>query len=78
MPTFRVCFDFKWQGSFDTLDEAVEWAREVSKTGRETWVIERRGLLRRHYFRAGFPEDRAEELERAWRKRPRPTGAYSN
>ena len=65
MATFRVMFDGKWQENFATLDEAVEWAREVSLTGRRTWVIERRGLS--HRFRAGFPEDRGEELETAWK-----------
>jgi hypothetical protein len=61
---FRVAFDGEWQGEFDDLTEAVEWAREVSLTGRKTWVIERKGLS--HRFRAGFPEDRANELEKEW------------
>jgi hypothetical protein len=65
MATFRVMFDGEWQEDFATLDEAVEWAREVSLTGRRTWVIERRGLSYR--FRGGFPEDRVEELEEAWK-----------
>jgi hypothetical protein len=64
MPKFRVAFDGKWQGDFDNLSDAVEWAREVSMTGRKTWVIERRRLI--HRFRAGFPEGREEELRAEW------------
>jgi hypothetical protein len=64
MSTFRVAFDGGWQEDFDDLEDAMDWAREVSLTGRKTWVIERHGLS--HRFRAGFPEDRAEELEEEW------------
>jgi hypothetical protein len=58
MARFRVAFDGEWQGEFDTLSEAVEWAQEVSSTERTTRVVERRPffLVR---LRAVFPEDRA-------------------
>jgi hypothetical protein len=64
MSRFRVAFDGEWQEDFDTLAEAEEWAREVSLTGRKTWVIERHGLS--HRFRAGFPEGQERELREAW------------
>ena len=64
MSTFRVCFDGKWQGKFDTLAEASQWAQEVAETGRTVIVIERHGL--RHDFRAAFPEERATEAKQAW------------
>ena len=65
MPTFRVAFDGEWQEKFDTLGEAVEWAQEVSATGRTTWVVEHR--LRGDLLRATFPEENREDAERAWR-----------
>ena len=60
---FSVAFDGQWQEEFDTLSEAVEWAQEVSATGRMTWVAERRPffLVR---LRAVFPESRAQEGKR--------------
>lgn len=51
---------------FETLPEAVEYAQEVGWTGRLTLVIEWRGLFRAHRFRAAFPEERAQEGEKAW------------
>jgi hypothetical protein len=63
--TFRVGFDGKWQGDFDTLADAEEWAKEASLAGRVVFVIERRLLGNR--FRAAFPEERAEEAEAAWK-----------
>ena len=62
--TFRVAFDNHWQGNFDTLADAMEWAQEVSATGRTVLVIERRGLSSR--FRAAFPQERAREIEEDW------------
>src|SRR5512144_2928235 len=43
---FCVAFDGQWQEDFDTLSEAVQWAQEVSATGRMTWVAERRPFFR--------------------------------
>ena len=67
MAVFRVSFDGKWQEDFDNLRDAVEWAEEVSETGRMTWVVEFRlaGLSKR--LRATFPEERREEAEERWR-----------
>jgi len=62
---FRVAFDGEWQEDFDTLADAVEWAQEVSLTGRTTYVVERRAHV--HRVRAAFPEERAKEAKRAWR-----------
>jgi hypothetical protein len=72
MPTFRVAFDGEWQGDFDTLADAVEWAEEVAMTGRMTYVIERRVLLSR--FRTAFPQERAAELKKHWKKWSWPMG----
>jgi hypothetical protein len=72
MATFRVAFDGEWQEDFDTLAEAAEWAQEVSRTGRMTWVVERRRLsLRQLRLRAVFPEERAEEAREAWKQSAR-------
>jgi hypothetical protein len=65
---FRVAYDGSWQEEFQTLTEALECAREVSQTGRVTYVIEWRGFLRGHRFRAGFPEERAGEAEEEWKE----------
>jgi hypothetical protein len=70
MSRFRVSFDGQWQEDFDTLDEAEEWAQEVSSTGRMAWVVERRPffLVR---LRRVFPEDRELEGKKAWRREQR-------
>lgn len=76
---FRVSFDGEWQEDFGTLDEAIEWAQEVSLTGRMTWVVERH-IFTPHFWRlrAAFPEDRAEEARRLWEAaRSANVGAYS-
>jgi hypothetical protein len=65
---FRVAFDGAWQGDFDILTDAVEWAQDVSATtGRETWVVERRFLGFSERLRASFPEERRERAEELWR-----------
>jgi hypothetical protein len=66
MARFRVAFDGRWQEDFDTLPEAEEWAQEVSATGRTTYVIEHRRLS--NHFRLAFPEERADEAKRAWKR----------
>ena len=68
MGAYRVCFDGKWQGSFDDCQDALGWAREVSETGRLVWVVHRR-LIRLPKLIAVFPEDQAEEGRRLWRNR---------
>jgi sigma54-dependent transcription regulator len=63
MATYRVAFDGKWQGRFDDLSSAVEWAQEVAETGRMTWVVEHRRSRLRARLRAAFPEERRDEAE---------------
>lgn len=63
---FRVAFDGRWQASFQQLDDAIKYAREASKTGTMTWVVQGRFLGMLPKFVAGFPEDRQEEVEKAW------------
>jgi hypothetical protein len=72
MSTFRVCFDGEWQEDFDTLADATQWAQEVSLTGRATYVIERRLFI--SHFRSAFPEERADELRKHWKKWSWPSG----
>jgi hypothetical protein len=52
MSTYRVAFDGKWHGDFDSLPDSLEWAQEVSLTERMASVVERRALV--HVFRAGW------------------------
>ena len=54
--TFHVAFDEAWQTDFESLADAVEWARVVSGTGRMTWVVERReeGLTRDRCRLSGY------------------------
>ncbi|MGC1801991.1 MAG: hypothetical protein WA701_16530 [Solirubrobacterales bacterium] len=65
MAKFLVGFDGKWHEKFDSLDEAVEWAQEVSETGREVWVAER-SWFGRGRLRAVFPEERRKMAEAVW------------
>lgn len=67
--SFHVAFDEKWQGDFESLADAVEWAEVVSRTtGRMTWVVERmegnRSVACR--LRTTFPEERREEAGEIW------------
>jgi hypothetical protein len=65
MARYTVGFDNRWQETFDDLDEATAWAREVAATGRTVEVIGRRlGLFA--YFITGFPESEREKLEARW------------
>lgn len=65
MARYTVGFDNRWQESFDDLEEATAWAREVAATGRTVEVIGRRfGLFA--YFVAGFPESEHEKLKARW------------
>ena len=69
MSKFRVAFDGRWQEDFEDLQDALEWAQEVSETGRVAWVVERRGIRLR--LKAVFPEDRAKEAEEEWKRQRR-------
>lgn len=67
MARYTVGFDNRWQESFDDLDEATAWAREVAATGRTVEVIGRRfGFA---HFVTAFPESEREALKARW-KRP--------
>ena len=73
MATYRVAFDDKWQGDFEDVDEAFEWARAVGETGRMAYVAAFRGpvmrLVARPELIAVFPENRAEEGKELWKTR---------
>jgi hypothetical protein len=72
MATYRVCFDGKWQGTFDDRDEALAWARDVGDTDRIVHVAQRR--LGGMKLVAVYPESRAEEGRELWRGRGRGHG----
>jgi len=64
MARYTVGFDNRWQASFDDLNEATAWAREVAATGRTVEVITRRfGFAR---FVTAFPESEREALRARW------------
>lgn len=73
MARYTVGFDNRWQESFDDLDEATAWAREVAETGRTVEVIARRfGFAR---FVTAFPESEREAIRARW-KRPGLFGGF--
>ena len=65
MAKYIVGFDGRWQGTFDDRDEAVQWAREVSETGRVVDVVLKRPFLPRTLLTA-FPESERGAREAAW------------
>jgi hypothetical protein len=67
MTRYRVCFEQKWRGDFDELDDALAWGREVGDSGRLVHVA-RFGLFRTRLV-AVFPEERAEEGSKLWKAR---------
>lgn len=64
--------DEEWQGGVESLADAKEWAKELSKNGSLTWVVERwegnpaEGIPPGCRLRATFPEERREEAWRIW------------
>jgi hypothetical protein len=70
--TYRVSFDGEWQGTFEDRDEALDWARTVSETGRLVHVAKRRALGMK--LVAIFPEGEAEEGRRLWKAREAGSG----
>lgn len=65
MAKYEVGFDGAWQETFDDRDEAVQWAQNVSETGRIVdVVVKRRGLPRK--FLTAFPESERAAREAAW------------
>lgn len=67
MANYRVGFDGRWQESFEDLDAALMWAREVGETGRLVHVVRRRLLW--SDLVAVFPEEREQEGRRLWKVR---------
>ena len=65
MATYRVCFDGKWQGTFERDIDAINWAIDVSETGRLVHVA-RFSALRRPELIAILPEDQWEQGWQAW------------
>jgi hypothetical protein len=66
MGKWYVAFDGRWQESFDDLDEAEEWAREVAETGRTVDVAQRHLLIGRKFVTA-FPESQRGMREAVWK-----------
>jgi hypothetical protein len=71
---YGVCFDGKWQGKFDDLDDAIDYAREAAETDRLSHVVRFR-WVRSPVLIMVVPEDRAEEGQRLWDFRTYASGA---
>jgi hypothetical protein len=65
MAKWHVAFDGRWQESFNDLDAAIEWAKEVSATGRTVDVAQRYFLIGRKFVTA-FPESERAAREAYW------------
>lgn len=68
--TFHVAFAFdeKWRRDFESLSDAEECAREVSRGGPITWVVERwesKGSAGCR-LRSAFPEELRDEAGELW------------
>lgn len=68
MAKFKVCFDGKWQGTFDDRREALDWAHEVGETGRMVHVAVMRPISGPKLI-AVFPEHQRAEGQRLWKAR---------
>ena len=68
MPKYKVCFDGKWQGTFDDEREALDWAHEVGETGRIVHVVVMHRISGPELI-AVFPEDRVAEGQQLWKER---------
>lgn len=66
MARYEVGFDGSWQETFDDLDEAITWAKEVAETGRTVDVIRTRRFLRFRTFVTAFPESEYAVRKAAW------------
>jgi hypothetical protein len=68
MMRYRLCYDGKWQESFEDEGRALAFGREVAEeTGRLVHVV--RWALVFPKLLAVFPESRTEEGEWLWRIR---------
>jgi hypothetical protein len=64
--TFRIAIDGEWDdGEFESLADALLWARDVSLGGHLVWVVEQRRFSSR--LLAAFPADRIDESVRLWK-----------
>jgi hypothetical protein len=68
MARYLLCYDGRWQESFEDVTRALAFGREVAEeTGRLVHVV-RRGLIVAKLL-AVFPESRVEEGEWLWKIR---------
>ena len=65
MAKYEVGFDGRWRETFNDRDQAIQWAQEVSKTGRVVDVVLKRRFLPRKLLTA-FPEPERSAREAAW------------
>lgn len=65
MSKYEVGFDGSWQGSFDDLDLAIQWAQEVAECGWVVDVVFKRPFLPRRFVTA-FPESEIAARKAAW------------
>lgn len=66
MAKYEVGFDGRWQETFDSRHQAIQWAREVAETGRVVDVILKRRLLPFRTFVTAFPESEYAARKAAW------------
>lgn len=67
MATYTVVFDGKWQGDFESLHVAYNWARALGETGRIAYLTIRRGQSLN--LVTALPEGRAQEGSDTWTRR---------
>jgi hypothetical protein len=64
--TFRIAIDGEWEDEeFESLADALLWARELSLAGHLVWVVEQRRFSSR--LLAAFPADRIDEAVKLWK-----------
>ena len=63
---YKVCFEEKWQGRFEDLNDALAYGRVVGETGRLAHVV-RNGFFPR--LIAVYPESMTEVGTRLWNMR---------
>lgn len=66
MVKYEVGFDGRWQETFDDLDQAIIWAKEVADTGRTVDVILKWRVLPFRKFVTAFPESEYATRKAAW------------
>lgn len=66
MAKYEVGFDGRWQETFDDRDQAIQWAREVSETGRVVDVVLKHRILPFRTFVTAFPESEYYARKAAW------------